>query len=78
LDLSLPGANFINFLGKKANGKKCKFQKKIELCEQKIFEAFLAYSNQRKAAYFSFAQKAACKYVDEMDARMEGALCGTP
>jgi hypothetical protein len=46
-------------------------QKKLELCAQKIFEAFLAYNNQQKASFCHSQEKAAREYVDEIDALME-------
>jgi hypothetical protein len=52
---------------------------KIELFVQKIFEAFLGHmATSENQLLCHLHKEAACKYVDEMDARMEGALCGTP
>jgi len=42
--------------------------KKIELCAQKIFKAFLAYGNQQKTAFCQSREIAVHKYVDEIDA----------
>jgi ABC-type uncharacterized transport system auxiliary subunit len=62
----------------KANGEKSKvarkLQKKLELCAQKIFKAFLAYGKEQKAAFLSFTQKAVRKYINEINAWSTAAI----
>jgi len=43
----------------------------IKLNVQKIFKVFLSHANQWKAALLSFAPKAAHKYADDIDARLQ-------
>ncbi len=69
-----PGVNFINIFGKQRMAKSAKSpancRNNQNSVRRKSLMLFLACGNRRKAAFCHSRKKAACKYIDEIDARV--------